>query len=544
MKQLITITLLLISCWAFSQKTVYHKYWVFLSDKDNTPYSLNYPEEFLSKKAIERRERQDIPLHITDLPVDPYYADSVAAMVTAVNGSSKWFNALEISETDTAVITKLRALEFVVDIQPVAALTIEEVDDNRSVVYSYQLEQDYGFSFNQINQVEGDYLHELGYRGAGMTIAVMDAGFQSVNVLPAFDSLFLKGRVLGTWDYVDNQENVYHRGTHGRNVLSIMAGNMPGVYIGTAPEANYYLFRTEDGGSEYRVEEGNWVRAIERADSLGVDLVNSSLGYSVFNDSTMNYTYADMTGTKALISRAAEYASDKGILVVTSAGNEGNSNWRYITAPGDARDILTVGAADSAGLHASFSSYGPTADGRIKPDVVGRGRLTVYAGDDGNIYAGNGTSYSAPLVAGLTACLWQSNYDKTNLELIRAMRRSASTYDFPTDSMGFGLANFRSAHFLLVDNEQSPYDRAELPAAYPNPFTTGLSVMVFARNPGTFELEVYSSFGNRVYAEERQVVVGRYSRFDLSAIDDQPAGMYIVRVKFDDEIKQVKVIKL
>lgn len=542
--------LILVLCGVYgiagAQSTVYSKYWVYLTDKNNTPFSTNHPEEFLTQKSIDRRTRQGLTINETDLPVDPVYIDSVAKLVINITGTSRWFNAVEITEVDTAVIEQLRALSFVSAVEPVAAMSVEQADDNRaaSVVYSYQLEQDYGMSLSQISQLEGDYLHELGYRGEGMTIAVMDAGFQSVNTLPAFDSLFLTGRLLGTYDFVDDDEDPYGQGTHGRNVLSIMAANMPGLYMGSAPQASYYLFRTEDGASEYRIEESNWVMAVEKSDSLGVDLVNSSLGYSSFTDSTMNYAYEDMNGRTALISRAADMASDKGMLIVTSAGNEGSGPWRYITAPGDARNILTIGAVDDAGNHASFSSYGPTADGRVKPDVCGLGRSTVYAGDNSDIYIGNGTSYSSPLVAGLVACLWQSNYEKTNWDIIDAVRATASDGTKPTDSLGFGLANFRKAHFSLTDGAKPPFQQETLPVVYPNPFETGLSVMVFAKEPGIYNLEVFSAFGQRVYAEERGIAVSRYSRFDLSTLDGLPSGMYVVQVRFNTDINQVKVIKL
>lgn len=525
---------------------LYTKYWVQFTDKAGTPYSVYQPQEYLSDKAIERRNRYGIDIDSTDLPVKQAYIDSVLRTGSGARllNKSKWFNSISISVSDSETVAAIQALPFVKHMEPVAALRWEKTDDSGDVVYSLERSQNYGYSFNQISMVQGDYLHELGFRGEGMIIAVLDAGFSGVNQIPAFDSLRESGRLLGTYDFVRGQENVFDIGTHGRNVFSIMAGYLPGVYVGSAPMASYYLFRTEDGSTEFRIEEDNWVAAAELADSLGVDLINSSLGYSNFSDTSMSYTYADMDGNTALVTRGADLAARKGMLVVCSAGNEGNGTWHYVTSPADGDSVLTIGAVNPDAFHTSFSSYGPTADGRIKPDVCGQGASTAYVGDGGNIYTGNGTSYSSPLIAGLVACLWQSNRDLSNIEIMDLVRETASSYANPTDSMGYGLAMFRNAHFKVLQEMGPLYVEENLPVVYPNPFSDKLNVMIMAETPGVYHVEVYDSYGSRLYVEERYITVKRYSNFDLSMLSTYPNGMYVVRIRHGEEIQNVKVIKL
>lgn len=548
MKQIyLTSLLLIVALGTQAQSLVYNKFWVQFTDKDNVPYTLDAPDEYLSEKALERRERYSIAINETDLPVDQQYVDSIRSMGARIKGKSKWFNAVVVSAIDSEKIEAILDLDFVSDVFPVAGLTIEntdESDDRPAIVQSYDVEDEHGYSYDQISMVNGDYLHSLGFRGEGMMIAVMDAGFQGINSMSAFDSLFLSGRLLGTYDMVRGQEDVFDIGTHGRNVLSIMAANIPGVYLGSAPDASYFLFRTEDGSSEFRIEESNWIMAMEKADSMGIDMVNSSLGYSGFTDTTMSYTYSDMDGRTALISRGAEIASSKGMLIVTSAGNEGRGNWHYITAPADAENVLTVGAVNEFGSHASFSSFGPTFDGRVKPDVCGQGERTAYVGDNSDVFVGNGTSYSSPLIAGLVACLWQTDKSLSNLEMLELLRSTASTYTDPTDSLGYGLANFSLAHASILEKGGPPYQQMEAPVAYPNPFTDKFSVLVYAQTEGNYSVEVFDPYGQQVYSEDRYISSTRYSNFDLPLMDSLPAGMYIIRVRYESRTHLLKVIKL
>lgn len=548
MKQLYIAILLIGAVVSLQAQTlVYNKYWVQFTDKDQVPFSVDEPEEFLSERALQRRERYNIDIDETDLPVDQNYIDSILYIGARYHGVSKWFNAIVVTGIDSAKAEQIRGLGFVADVFPVAALNIESEDENLeqpAVVLSSDTDNEHGYSFDQISMVNGDYLHSLGFKGEGMMIAVLDAGFQNVNVMPAFDSLILSGRLLGTYDMVRGQEDVFDIGTHGRNVLSIMAANMPGIYLGSAPNASYFLFRTEDGSTEFRIEESNWIMAMEKADSMGVDLINSSLGYSSFNDPAMNYTYQDMDGNTALISRGGDMAAAKGIMIVTSAGNEGRGTWHYVTAPADAENVLTIGAVDEHEAHASFSSYGPTADGRVKPDVCGQGQNTAYVGNNNDVYIGNGTSYSSPLIAGLVACLWQTDKSISNMDLLDIMRSTASTYTDPTDSLGFGLADFSKAHASILEKGGAPYQQMEAPVAYPNPFTDKFSVLVYAATEGNYEVEVYDPYGRGIYSEDRYISSTRYTNFDLPMMDSLPAGMYIIRVRYESRTFLLKAIKL
>jgi subtilisin family serine protease len=391
---------------------------------------------------------------------------------------------------------------------------------------------------------KGDYLHEMGFMGEGMVIAVLDAGFENVNNISAFDSLRMNNRILGTWDFVDGKEDVYTVGGHGRNVLSIIAGNLPGTFMGSAPRASYYLFRTEEGASEYKIEEANWIAAAERADSLGADMITSSLGYSDFNDTSTSYTYADMDGNTTICTRGADFAARKGMLMVNSAGNEGTSSWHYLTAPSDADSVMTIGAVTPDGEVSSFSSRGPSADGRIKPNISGQGQATAFIDVSGNVATGSGTSYSTPLLAGLTACLWQSSKEKSNMEIIQIIQQTASAADNPNDSIGYGIPDFQAAHLKLLVDKGALYQMENLPVAYPNPFTTGLNVMLYAPEQGLYQVDVFDSKGQKIYNELRMVDANRFSRIDLSLLDAAQPGMYVIRIYSNDHNQMLKVVKM
>jgi subtilisin family serine protease len=275
---------------------------------------------------------------------------------------------------------------------------------------------DYGLSTNQVSMIGADIMHQQGFTGKGMSIAVFDSGFRNAHLLPAFRHVFTSNRILATYDFVNKEESVYEDDEHGLRVFSAMAAYVPGQIIGTAYEAEYLLFRTEDASSEFRIEEINWLLAAEYADSAGVDVINSSLGYNYFSNPGMNYSRADMDGNTALVTRAADMAAATGMLVVVSAGNEGDDPWQTVAAPADADSVLSVGAVDRDGLYATFSSRGPTADGRIKPEVVAQGRGTVLSAASGNTVSSNGTSYSSPVLAGMATGFWQAYPHLTNME--------------------------------------------------------------------------------------------------------------------------------
>ncbi len=438
------------------------------TDKANTPFSIDNPSAFLSERALARRERQGIAIDETDLPVDPAYIQAV----TAIDGvqywhESKWFNAVTVKLLDPDALDAINALPFVAETRSVEVLHSDRLPAGfeKSNLIPFD-PNEYGTAFKQIEMLRGNLLHAAGYRGEGLWIAVMDAGFREVSTMNAFARARNEGRLEQTANYVSGGSNVEGGGTHGTRVLSTMTGELDGEFLGTAPDAHYFLFRTEDTSFEYVIEEDNWIMGIEHADRIGVDLVNTSLGYSQFDDPSQDYTPEQMDGQTARISIASQMAAEKGILLVTSAGNRGASDWRVITAPGDAKDVLTIGAVDSLGVHAFFSSFGPSADGRVKPDVVAMGFQSAIVNVEDEITRGNGTSFSAPIVCGLAACLWQAHPERSNLEIMRAIRESASLFTQPNDSMGYGIPDFWRAHLILRGEHPSARQGATL---YPNP---------------------------------------------------------------------------
>ncbi|RLD76420.1 MAG: hypothetical protein DRJ10_13610, partial [Bacteroidetes bacterium] len=392
--RLIIVTILLSVLGNLTAQVSPDHYLINLADKDNTPYSLDNPEAFLSEKAIQRRQKYKIPFTENDLPVNPTYIDSLKNLGLKIVNVSKWFNSLTVYSKDSFLLDTLNKISFVKSVGLNKESTIKDKETNKlnvpiraekSTSYDSSDYSFYGNSFRQIEMLNGNLLHNEGYKGEGMFIAVLDAGFFRVNELPAFDSIRINNQIVGVFDFVDRDTIVYDASSHGMQVLSTMAGNIPGQLVGTAPKANYLLLRTEQTASEYIIEEHNWVVAAEYADSLGVDMINTSLGYNDFDDNSQDHTYADMDGNTAMISIGADIAASKGILVVTSAGNDGASAWKYINAPADADSVLCIGAVTPEEDIAYFSSRGPTSDQRIKPDVCAMGMPSVVSGNNGNV---------------------------------------------------------------------------------------------------------------------------------------------------------------
>lgn len=442
------------------------RYIIKLKDKAFSGYSLANPQLFLTSRAIQRREKYGIPVDSTDLPVTERYLDSIrmAGAVTILN-YSKWLNQVAIKTTDAAALAKINAFPFVAGSTAIASFTngaiqpvnkYLEIPENQVLTgdapeSSLTDQYDYGFSHGQVAIHNGQFLHNLGFMGQGMQIAVLDAGFYHYQNLPTFDSIRINNQILGTWDFVKNEESVNEDHQHGMQCLSTIAANMPGMFVGTAPKASFYLYRTEDANSEYPIEEQNWAVGAERADSLGVDVYSVSLGYTTFDDPALNYTYNNMDGNTTMIAKAADLAAKKGILVVVAAGNEGTSSWHYLSTPSDADSVLAVGAVDSLGNIAGFSSYGPSSDNRIKPNVASVGLMTAVANTStGMPVFGSGTSFACPNMAGLSTCLWQAFPEVNNMSIIDALQQSASRFSNPDNRVGYGIPDVKKAFVLLV----------------------------------------------------------------------------------------------
>lgn len=554
----------------YGQKPV--KYWIQFTDKNNTPFSITNPSAFLSQRAIDRRLKYQIPIDSYDIPVNSWYVDSIRALGVTILNTSKWMNAVTVYTTDTTMPAAFKLFAFVKKVDTVAYAFVkdksffdddlfidllnsknknkgnEDSPDNIKAPRKSELTKvmhtgfNYGIGYNQIKMLNGDYLHISGFTGQGMVIAVLDGGFSSVDTLPMFDSLFQNNRILGTRNFVNKNEPVYSSSTHGTKVLSTMGGNLPGELIGTAPHASYWLLKSEDTESEYPIEEDNWVSAVEFADSIGADVINSSLGYSEFDVTSMNYTYADMNGLTSRASIAATIAARKGMLIVNSAGNEGNDPWQYITAPSDADSIITVGAVDEFGNYASFSSIGPTADGRIKPTVMAKGVGTAVADISGGATTGNGTSYSSPVLAGMVACLWQAVDSLNNMQLIELIKDNSSLSSNPNNTMGYGIPNFMEAILSIkpiitkVTNEQRLI-------VYPNPFTNHFTIFFESDFTGDIQIEMADLTGKQVYKNKDLVCFYGYNKYEISDLNALPKGMYVLTIRYQKEEYQFKVQK-
>lgn len=423
------------------------KYRISLTDKAETEYSLKKPQKFLSKKAIERRKRQGLRIDSTDLPVCKTYIDAIRNVGVKIVVTGKWDNFVTVSCNDSTLIDRIAQLPFVAKTERVwiAPKAMEWHGNKRdSLINNPKIYKDsiYGPAITQIQMSKADKLHEAGFRGQGMTIAVIDAGFHNADKITAMQNI----QIIGTKDFVDSNADIYAESSHGMAVLSCIGMNQPNVMVGTAPEASFWLLRTEDEYSEHLVEQDYWAAAVEFADSVGVDVVNTSLGYYSFDDKEKDYRLRDLDGKFALMSRQAARMADKGMVLVCSAGNSGSSAWKKITPPGDAENVLTVGAIDKQGQLAPFSSIGTTADGRIKPDVVAVGLASDVMRTNGNQGRANGTSFASPIMCGMVACLWQALPKLTAKEIIELVRSVGDRADYPDNIYGYGVPDMWKAY--------------------------------------------------------------------------------------------------
>ena len=424
------------------------KYRISLKDKAATEYSLKKPEKYLSAKAIERRRKQNLPIDSTDLPVCRKYIDEIRKQGVKIVVTGKWDNFVTVSCNDTTLIDRIAALPFVLSTEKVwispGAGKPSMATERDSVLNQPTIHPDsiYGRAITQIQMSNGDKLHEAGFKGQGMTIAVIDAGFHNVDKITAMQNI----RILGTKDFVNQQADIFAESSHGMSVLSCIGMNRPDIMTGTAPEASFWLLRSEDEYSEHLVEQDYWSAAVEFADSVGVDVINTSLGYYSFDDKSKNYKYRDLDGRHALMSRQASHIADKGMILVCSAGNSGAGSWKKITPPGDADNVLTVGAIDKRAVLATFSSVGNTADHRVKPDVVAVGVGSDVIRTDGNQGRANGTSFSSPIMCGMVTCLWQTCPTLTAKEVIELVRRSGDRAGFPDNIYGYGVPDMWKAY--------------------------------------------------------------------------------------------------
>lgn len=539
-----------ISCLLFftvslSNAQTYTRYWVRFKDKEGSLYSTSSPDAFLSTRAIQRRVKQSISVDVTDLPVNQAYVNQINATGAKVFQCSKWLNAAVVTISNPSQLQAINSLTCVLGTNPVGRYHSTLADELKPVTLSSfktathnTSTYSYGSSLTQVSQVGVDCMHEAGYRGQTMIIGVIDSGFDQVNVNPVFDSLRHEGRILGTRDIVAGNSSVYEDHNHGAMVLSCISGNSPNNLIGTAPKASVYLLRSEDISSEKLLEESNWVLAAEYADSVGVDIITTSLGYTTFDNAAENHTYASLDGKTSMASVAATMAARKGIFVLNSAGNEGNSSWRYLTVPADADSICTVGSVNGSGIHSSFSSVGPTADGRIKPDVSAMGEGTYVCGPGYNFFAGIGTSFACPIMAGAVACLWQANPTKNNMQLLKAIKSTASKSASPDNTYGWGIPNMCAAHNYLNGTtlNSKTINQHHGINVYPNP---AHGQVYISTEFGIDEVILTDVVGHQI---ESIASLNTQNNYSLKYHSDINAGIYFISIKTKHGVFNTKLI--
>ena len=538
MKKLLLFTLLVFN-FGFSQEDA----WVYFNDKPDAAYYLANPLQMLSQRALDRRTAQGIILDNTDVPIAQTYINQVTASTgITVMAKSKWLNALHVRGTQ-ADIQLLTNLTFVNHIQFADAslnsrhsnmiqktTVIQPVNKQLEVLTDFN----YGGSSNQIQMLNGHLLHQQNYTGQGKIVAIMDGGFPGVNTASPFQRLRDNNLILGGYNFPDRNTSIYTRNSHGTSVLSCMAGYVDNQLVGTAPDAQYYLFITEDANSENPVEESYWVEAAEMADSLGVDVINTSLGYFEYDNPDYSYSYSDMNGIKTFAARGADKAFSKGMICVTSAGNSGNSANPHIATPADAITTLTVGAVDLSENYVSFSSIGPSFDGRVKPDVCAKGYAATVSNSSGSIVNANGTSFSSPILAGMVTTFWSAVPNMTNAQIVQFVKESADIYANPTIYKGYGVPDFQLAltNALSANNFEN-----DIILLYPNPVQDKVTI-VFSDTNFSGNLILFNNIGQQVGSFE-------ISETNASVnLENLASGLYFYQLKIANKTTQGKLLKL
>jgi serine protease AprX len=513
-------------------------YRVYFRDKGD--YNVNdfSATELLSERAISRREKAGIVVpDTTDLPVFRDYLNQIISMGFTLHCTSKWMNTGLFKTEALADINALLVLPFVKDVKIVKKPAGKSSFENKLDLRMYQSDTP---PFDRpLTMLNGDAVHNSGYTGTGILIAVLDGGFINGDVIPSISGLRNRNGIKGTYDFVSGNPFVYNYHNHGTAVLSILAGTIPGQIEGTAPGADFLLIRTEDTSSEFPVEEDFWAAGAQFADSAGADIISTSLGYFQFDDPAMNYKFSDMNGNTTFVTRAADLAASRGILVVASAGNERNTPWQRIIAPSDGLNVIAAGAVDGFSVIASFSSAGPSADGRVKPDNVAQGVSVPVQTTDSLVQRGNGTSFSCPVLSGMCACVMQAVPEALNSDLIRMLHLSGDRASLPDSLYGYGIPEMSDVinklQETLVANPVNEF------VFGPNP-TTGDIEIIFKQLPEALTLEIFTVSGVEVVKRKYPEYVGRTLR--ISDLQHRAQGMYIIRLTTPHGTFTHKVIKI
>jgi len=540
MKKLSLLLIMLVSAMIMQAQIATNIYWVKFTDKANSPYSIDNPSEFLSQRALDRRARLGIEIDEYDIPVNPQYLQAVADCGAQLLNTSKWLNGVSVYTTSQSVVDAINALEFVEVVR--SCPNYSEAQRDKEIWLANEMRKSgnpvvsrgyYGGAQTQVYQLNVNQLHDMGYDGTGVVIAVLDGGFVGTEEHSTFDNMRAEGRLLGVKDFVFGSTSVYSQSTHGTSCLSTMAAYEPNDMVGTAPKASYYLFHTEDGDGENIVEEYNWVSGAELADSLGVDVCSTSLGYIDFDMPQWDHYFPDYDGHTAPMSIGAEIAASRGIICMNSAGNEGEGTCT-LGIPADAEHIITVGAVDGDGYRAYFSSCGPTYDGRIKPDVMAMGQDTYVASGWGGYYNGSGTSFSCPVLAGAVACLRQAFPETSVQQICDVLRAVGNNANTPNNYNGYGIPDFKAAYDMLVSGVGEVMAENEIISVFPNPSNGNVKVTI---------KEGYDKTNMTVYDNIGRVVANTSNINELETVlNNLDSGVYSVNVISENGSQTIKVV--
>lgn len=511
---------------------------VFFKDKPNKAAFYANPLSELSQKSLNRRISLGITLNDQDAPIEPTYVTNIQNLGFTVTDYSKWLNGVAVNATP-AQITVLQAQNYVLSVESFARnssggtkMSHQNKWDNPINLANKNLTTfDYGSGSAQIDQINLRPLHLAGYTGTGVTIAVIDAGFPYVNTGSAYSRLWTNGHIKGGYDFVAKGSDIYNTSlnNHGSAVLGAIGGYIQDTFVGSAPDADFYLYRSENAAIEIPEEELYWIEAAEEADRKGVDMITTSLGYATFDDPKYNYTYSNMNGTTSFIARGAEIAVNKGILTLFAAGNSGAQTWHYILTPADNAKVFTIGAVDFSGASSTFSSFGPNSAGVIKPDASARGTAATSVINNNSTISVNGTSIATPIAAGGVACLIQA-FPTMNRDLMRdKLRQNASLYPNHTDQMGFGILNFGGLYNNVLST--SELVKKNNIAIFPNPVKNILNV---ASESDILSVEVYDNLGRFITKVNNQKSV---------KVEDFAKGVYYLKIQTKDKIYYEKFIK-
>lgn len=527
--------ILLIQTMTFAQE---EDAWVYFTDKENVEASINNPLSILTQRAIDRKNKDGIAIDSRDVPVNESYISQIKTVAEiTVFAKSKWFNSVYVRGTETDINALRDNFDFVDNIEfadknlNFAGRT--EASDNKFLIEDTTISFTYGTTANQIEMINADVLHLADFTGEGILVAVMDSGFPNVDTMGAFQRLRDNNDLLGGYDFVDRTENVYEfsGGDHGTRVLSDMAGFIEDQFVGTAPDASYYVFRTEDVASETPVEEAYWVEATERADSLGVDLINTSLGYKDdFDETRYDHDIEDLDGNTTFITRGANIANEKGILVVTSAGNSGASG---VGAPADGTGVFSIGAVNADGNYVGFSSQGSDFQATQKPDVVAQGAGSAVVNSLNEIVNNNGTSFSSPIMAGGIASLMQALPNASNEEIKQYVRRSASQFETPDYFLGFGIPNLENALAIGLSVKEQQFNSFNI---FPNPAESVLTIQMPTFDEPS-QLIIIDILGKTVL---NRFLINSTTKIDVSSFS---SGLYFLNFQSSASKQTFKFIK-